>query len=425
MTPRPRRGAGLAANGSSSAFRIIPSRSYGRGRFPLLKVFALAGFALLAPLAVRSAPYDDAVAASARHDLVKARELFGQAAATGDARAQFNLGRMYLEGEGGVRDYAQALTWTQKAADQDIPGAAYNLGRIYDRGLGGRRNDERAASWYRKAAAKGYSSAEVSLGDMYLAGRGVTPDPKRAAELYGAAAEQGDAAGQFKLAALSSKYDLGLSGVTPRARFTALMDSVFGPKRWRETGGFRTAARENQLRAEGALTVATGARSQHSVGKPDAPGAYDLVVEGLSPGQAAKKLRISKAPLKVVFAEDAHGSQGPHLHVEPYSISFDTPPLRQGGKAADPSKVDEAAAWLRNAAAQGHPGAELWMGRLYVRPGAPPAELAMANLWFSRAAANPQADTATRKEAADALAKLKRSKTTQYVLGAEAADGGG
>lgn len=394
----------------------------------MLKIFALAGLVLLAPLAALAAPYDDAVAASARHDFAKAREFFAQAAQAGDARAQFNLGRMYLDGEGGTRDYAQALTWTQKAADQDIPGAAYNLGRMYDQGLGVRRNDQRAVNWYRKAAAKGYSSAEVSLGDMYVAGRGVTPDPKRAAELYGAAAEQGDAAGQFKLAALSSQYNLGLSGVTPRARFTALMDSVFGPKRWRETGGFRTAARENQLRAQGALTVALGTRSQHSVGKPDAPGAYDLVVDGLSPGQAAKKLRTSKAPLKVVFAEEAHGNQGPHLHVEPYSISFDTPPLRRGGKAADPdpSRVDEAAAWLRNAAAQGHPGAELWMGRLYVHPGAPPAELAMANLWFSRAAANSQADAATRKEARDALAKLKRSaKPAQYVLGADSADDGG
>jgi hypothetical protein len=66
------------------------------------------------------------------------------------------------------------------------------------------------------------------------------------------------------------------------------------------------------------------------------------------------------------------------------------------------------------------------MGRLYVHPGAPPAELAMANLWFSRAATNPQADAATRKQAADALAKLKRSaKPAQYVLDAKSADDGG
>jgi hypothetical protein len=252
---------------------------------------------------------------------------------------------------------------------------------------------------------------------MYAAGRGAPFDPRRAAELYGAAAEQGDAGAQFNLATLSLKYDLGLSGVTPHARFTALMDAVFGPKAWRETGGFRTAKRENELRALGALTVAEGARSAHSIGKPEAPGAYDLVVNDLSPEQAAKKLRVSKAPLKVIFAEAAHGAEGPHLHVEPFSISFDVAP-RGKTRAADPSKVEEAANWLRNAAAQGHPGAQLWMGRLYMRPGAPAAELALANLWFTRVAGNPQADAATRREAKDALTAVKRSlKSTELALG--------
>jgi TPR repeat protein len=383
----------------------------------LLKFIVLASMAVFAPLAGQAAPYDDAVIASGQHDFAKARDLFAEAAQAGDARAQFNLGRMYLDGEGGPRDYAQALKWSEKAADQGIPGAQYNMGRLYGEGLGVRRNAQRAAGWYQKAAASGFSSAQVALGDMYAGGAGAPFDPKRAAELYGAAAEQGDAGAQFKLATLSLKYDLGLSGVTPHARFTALMDSVFGPSAWRETGGFRTAKRENELRALGALTVAQGARSAHSIGKPEAPGAYDLVVKGLSPEQAARKLRVSKAPLKVIFPEAAHGAEGPHLHVEPFSISFDTAP-RGKAAAVDPSRVEETTNWLRNAAAQGHPGAQLWMGRLYVRPGAPAAELALANLWFTRAAANPQADSATRREAKEALTKLKRSsKSTQLALG--------
>jgi TPR repeat protein len=384
----------------------------------LLKLIALAGMAVFAPIVGHAGPYDDAVAASGQHDFAKARELFAEAARAGDARAQFNLGRMYLDGEGGPRDYASALKWSEKAAAQGLPGAQYDLGRIYDGGLGVRRNPQRAAAWYQKAAARGFSSAQVALGEMYAAGRGAPFDPKRAAELYGAAAEQGDAGAEFNLATLSLKYDLGFSGVTPHARFTALMDSVFGPKRWRETGGFRTAKREDELRALGALTVRPGARSAHSLGKPEAPGAYDLVVEGLSPDQAARKLRDSKAPLKVIFPEGAQGAEGPHLHVEPYSISFDVGVPRGKPSGVDSTKVEEAANWLRSAAAQGHPGAELWMGRLYARPRAPAAELGLARLWFTRAAGNPQADAATRREAKDALAKLKHSsKSTQLALG--------
>jgi TPR repeat protein len=381
------------------------------GSLQVFKLIAFAGVALFAPLGATAATFDDAVAVQARGDLAKARELFIEAAQTGDARAQFNLGRMYLRGEGGPRDEAQALAWSGKAADQDLPGAQYDMGRIYDQGLGVRRDAHRAIAWYEKAAGRGFTDAEVRLGDIYVAGRDAPFDAKRAAELYGAAAGQGDADAKFKLAALLSKYDLGVSAITPHARFTALMDSVFGPQRWRETGGFRTAKRENELRAQGALTVAQGATSAHSVGKPEAPGAYDLVVEGLSPERAAKKLRISKAPLKVIFAEAAHGTEGPHLHVEPFSISFETGAPNDKPAAADPSKAAEIANWLRSAAAEGHPGAQLWMGRLYQRPGAPASELVLARLWFTRAASNAQADAATRKEADEALTKLGRAMT--------------
>lgn len=378
---------------------------------------AFAGVALFAPLAASAATYEDAQAAMAQHDLPKARALFAEAAQAGDAKAQFNLGRMYLYGEGGPRDETQALAWSEKAADQGIPGAQYDVGRAYEQGLGVRRDPKRAIAWYQKAADRGFASAEVSLGDIYLAGRDETLDPKHAAELYGAAAGQGDPDAKFKLAALLSKYDLEQTNVTPHARFSAMMDAVFGPRKWRETGGFRTAKRENELRAQGALTVPRGATSAHSLGKPEAPGAYDLVVDGLSPDRAARKLRLSKAPLKVIFAEAAHGLEGPHLHVEPYSVNFEEALLRDKPAAADPSKAEEIASWLRSAAAQGQPGAQVWMGRLYQRPGAPASELAMASLWFTRAVSNPQADAATRKEAADALTKLARApRSTQLAL---------
>ena len=373
--------------------------------------------ASFAPLVSEAAPFDDAVAAVDQGNYAKARELFAQASEAGDPRAQFNLGRMLLEGEGGPRDYALARQWSEKSAAQGIPGAQYDMGWVYQRGLGVRRDSQVAIKWYERAARQGFSTALVALGDIYLA-RGRSPtDLKRAAEFYGEAAEQGDADAAVALARLTLKYDLGLSRLTPRARFNALMDSVFGPGGWRETGGFRTSIRENQLRAQGALTVAAGARSAHSIGTPEAPGAYDLVVVGLSPEQAAQKLRASKAPLKVIFPEAAHGSQGPHLHVEPFTISFDSVSPGQVG-SEDPAKVENAAKWLRSVAAQGHPGAQLWMGRLYARPRARPAELATARLWFTRALDNPQADPATRRQAKEAMLKLKLApEARQFTLG--------
>ena len=98
--------------------------------------------------------------------------------------------------------------------------------------------------------------------------------------------------------------------------FSATMDRVFGPGRWRQTSGFRTQAQENALRRQGAGTVAVGHTSRHSVGGPEAPGAYDAVVAHLSPAQAAAKLQREGGGAFRVLAERAHGLQGPHLHVE-------------------------------------------------------------------------------------------------------------
>lgn len=104
--------------------------------------------------------------------------------------------------------------------------------------------------------------------------------------------------------------------------FAGVMDRVFGPGRWRETGGYRTPAQENALRRQGAGTVAPGRLSRHSLGDPQAPGAYDVVVAGMSPSEAAAKLRRAGGPIAKVAAEAAHGPQGPHLHIELASVSI-------------------------------------------------------------------------------------------------------
>lgn len=98
--------------------------------------------------------------------------------------------------------------------------------------------------------------------------------------------------------------------------FRTTMDKVFGEGRWRQTSGYRTKAQEDELRRQGAGTVAPGHTSRHSVGGPDAPGAYDAVVDHLPLSTAAAKLRNAGGPFARVLAEGAHGAQGAHLHVE-------------------------------------------------------------------------------------------------------------
>jgi uncharacterized protein len=46
---------------------------------------------------------------------------------TGDTRAQGNIGVMYAHGEGVPQDYAEAVKWFRRAAEQGDAHAQYNL----------------------------------------------------------------------------------------------------------------------------------------------------------------------------------------------------------------------------------------------------------------------------------------------------------
>src|SRR3989442_410640 len=93
-----------------------------------------------------------------------------QAAAHGDAAAQSNLGVMYVEGRGVVRNDVEAVKWYRKAADQGYARAQINLGMMYRKGKGVVRDDVEAVRWYRKAAEQGDAEAQTILGLIYVEG---------------------------------------------------------------------------------------------------------------------------------------------------------------------------------------------------------------------------------------------------------------
>ena len=293
---------------------------------PLKSVLA-AGLLALASLQTAAAEaFQDGVAAATRADYAGALRIFSEEAAKGDAKSQYALAEMYRQGQGAPRDYRQAFAWYLKAADQANPGAAFALGDLYQAGQGVARNDQAAANWYAKAAAQGYASAEVKLGLLYAEGRGEPQSDALAKAWLEKAAAQGDADGQRQLETLSQIVVL-----SPKDQFRAMMDRVFGAGRWRETSGYRSIAKENQLRKQGAGTVPLGERSHHSMGRPDAPGAYDIVIDGMALQRAAAKLKRSREQLARVVAESAHGNQGPHLHVEPRLMRASGPARKSAG----------------------------------------------------------------------------------------------
>lgn len=96
--------------------------------------------------------------------------------ATDDAKTQFHLGTLYETGKSVPQDYAQAVLWYSKAAEQNLAIAQYRLGVLYANGVGVPLDKAQAAAWFHKAAEQGYVYAQEMLGSDYLTGAGIQRD---------------------------------------------------------------------------------------------------------------------------------------------------------------------------------------------------------------------------------------------------------
>src|SRR5208283_427785 len=169
-----------------------PQRPWLR-RWRLPRRWAIAAAALLllgiiihvaTDIAGRGVPKDDAQA------VAWARK----AADQGHAKAQNNLGIMYLYGHWNSIvvpvDYAQAIAWFRKAADQGHADAQNNLGVMLVKGRGVPKDDDQARAWFRKAADQGNSFGQFCFGVTYENGIGVPKDNAQAVAWYRKAAAQ-------------------------------------------------------------------------------------------------------------------------------------------------------------------------------------------------------------------------------------------
>jgi len=121
-----------------------------------------------------------------------------------DLEAQFELAQRYAVGNEVRQDYAEAVKWYRKAADQDYADAQFELARCYETGNGVRRNYAEAAKWYRLAAEQGHAEAQRELGRCYIRGRGVKADYDEADKWISTAADQGCFATESDFAELNA-----------------------------------------------------------------------------------------------------------------------------------------------------------------------------------------------------------------------------
>lgn len=100
------------------------------------------------------------VVMAARGDLKSAVSWFQKGADKGDPKAQFNLAKAYMNGQGIKQSPKDAVKWYRLAAEQGLEWAQNMLGVCYEYGLGTPRNTVEANQWYEKADANGATAEE-------------------------------------------------------------------------------------------------------------------------------------------------------------------------------------------------------------------------------------------------------------------------
>ncbi len=113
----------------------------------------------------------------------RAREMFTYAASYfGDSDAQYQLGRMYLEGYGGVKDPKQAARWLQLAANKGHHQAQALLGILLFKGETVARQAARGLMWL-TLARDAATAEETWIADLHARAFKQASDAERATAL--------------------------------------------------------------------------------------------------------------------------------------------------------------------------------------------------------------------------------------------------
>ena len=132
-------------------------------------------------------------------DWVMARYWFDNAAKQGYAAAQYALGKLYLSDDASVHDSELGIQWLEHAAYNGNHDASYRLGKEYMRGEAVRKDTRKAMDHIYTSAQAGNPHAQYLLGKLLLQGKMVERDKEEGIQWLSQAAEQGHSYAQCLL----------------------------------------------------------------------------------------------------------------------------------------------------------------------------------------------------------------------------------
>jgi len=245
-------------------------------------------------------------------------------------KAQYELAKLYLDDAVVTKNIPEAIRLFTYAAKKNIVDAQFNLGKLYLH-TKGHTNLAQARQWLEKAANHEHGSAQFELANMYIDARGVNRDLTRGKALLVAAVENGHPRAKKELEQLLQK-----------------------------TGGANPFSKnKTQIASAKKKSVATSKQTTASNSKP-------ATVQ--SPELSQKERLLKGANAGNVDAQYFLGAE-----------------LLKGSTLfkKDPIKASE---WLRQAAEQGHAGAQHKLGIIYRGGMGLPKSESEAIKWFRLAA---------------------------------------
>lgn len=108
------------------------------------------------------------------------------------AMVLYDIGTMYIGGDGVKQDFKKAFYWLQKSAKAGESRAQSLIGSMYYSGKGTKQDYQKALYWHKKAAEQGQASSMSELGMMYMMGEGVKQNDKQAVYWFEKACSAGD-----------------------------------------------------------------------------------------------------------------------------------------------------------------------------------------------------------------------------------------
>ena len=131
-------------------------------------ISSLLSIGLIGATCLSYADFNDGWTAYSNEDYKGASKEWKPLAEEGDAKSQTNLGILYYNGKGVLKDYKKAVEWLTKGAEQGEVEAQFILGEIYIEGKAVLKSFKTAKYWLQLAYENGFDRAEVLWNEYEL-----------------------------------------------------------------------------------------------------------------------------------------------------------------------------------------------------------------------------------------------------------------